>query len=120
MEKNIFTFDDLPQAVGHLSEEIREIKAMLAQRLEPQSTPTQDQILTVGEAAAFLSLSVPTVRSKVHRGELPSMKKGNRVYFSQSELMEYLKTGKRKSNSEIEMEAQMHLNERKGELGYGK
>lgn len=107
------TFDELPRAVSQLGEEIREIKSMLAQRLEPQSAPTQDQILNVKGAAAFLELSVPTVRSKTSRGELPSMKKGNRVYYSLVELMEYLKTGKRKSNSEIEAEADVYLSAKK-------
>ncbi len=105
MEKNVISFDDLPMAVCHLSEEIREIKSMLAQRIEPQSVPTQDQILTAEEAAAFLRLSVPTVYSKVSRGELTVMKQGNRLYFSIADLMKYLKSGKRKSNAEVQAEA---------------
>lgn len=107
------SFDDLPKAVCHLSEEIREIKLMLAQHIEPQLPLQQDQILTVEEAAAFLRLSVPTVRSKTSRGELPFMKKGNRVYLSMSDLMDYLKSGKRKSNAEIQTEAESYLSGRK-------
>lgn len=104
MEKTI-TFDSLPEAVGRLGEEIREIKSMLVQRVEPQPAPPQDEILTTEEAAAFLRLSVATIYTKVSRGELTAMKQGNRLYFSKFELMDYLRAGKKKSNAEIQAEA---------------
>ncbi len=103
--KENFTFDDLPRAVSQLGDKLDAIQQMLAQRIEPQPAPSQDQFLTAEEAAAFLRLSVPTIYSKVSRGELTVMKQGNRLYFSQSELIDYLRAGKRKSNSEIQTEA---------------
>jgi excisionase family DNA binding protein len=57
-----------------------------------------------------LGLSAPTMYSKVSRGELPVMKRGNRLYFSKKELLEYLKAGRKKTNAEIEAEAQAYLN----------
>lgn len=68
-----------------------------------------EQLLTVQEAAEFLNLKVPTIYSKVSRGELPVMKRGKRLYFSSTELMEYLKGGRKKSNAEIESEAENYL-----------
>ncbi len=82
-------------------------------QVEPTETP--EQLLTVQEAAQFLNLTVPTIYSKVSKGELPVMKRSKRLYFSSAELMEYLKEGRKKSNAEIEQEAEVYLsNNKKG------
>lgn len=80
---------------------------------QPQQTERQkesEQLLTVQEAAKFLNLTVPTIYSKVSKGELPVMKRSKRLYFSSIELMEYLKVGRKKTNSELEAEAENYLN----------
>lgn len=74
-----------------------------------ESTKQFEQLLTVQEAANLLHLSVATMYSKVSKGELPVMKRGKRLYFSNTELLEYLKNGRKKSNSDIEREAEAYL-----------
>ncbi len=69
--------------------------------------------MTAEEAAAFLRLSVPTVYSKVSRGELTVMKRGNRLYFSKYELIDYLRAGRKKSNAEIQAEAGEYISKSK-------
>ena len=87
----------------------------LRQTSEVEPTQQPEQLLTVQEAAQFLNLTVPTIYSKVSKGELPVMKRSKRLYFSSTELMEYLKEGRKKSNAEIEQEAEAYLsNNRKG------
>jgi len=61
----------------------------------------KEKLLTVKEAAAFLKLKIPTIYSKVAKRELPVLKRGKRLYFSDSELSEYLKGGRRKTQEEI-------------------
>lgn len=73
------------------------------------STQSSEKPLSISEAADFLNLSVPTLYSKVSRGELPVMKRGKRLYFSLPELVDYLKAGRKKSNAEIEAEADQYL-----------
>ena len=46
--------------------------------------------------------------------ELPVMKRNRRLYFSKDELMEYLRVGRKKTNSEIEAEANEYLKKKKG------
>jgi excisionase family DNA binding protein len=75
-----------------------------------------EQLLTIQEAAEFLTLSVPTIYSKVSKNEIPFMKKGKRLYFSRIELLEYVKQGRSKSNTEIEQEAEMYLSNNKKAL----
>lgn len=88
--------------------------------LDLKHQPTQvnlnerpEQLLTVQEAAKFLNLTVPTIYSKVSRAELPVMKQGKRLYFSSIELMQYLKTGRKKTNAEIEAKANEYLQSKK-------
>ena len=108
MNKNL-TFDQLPEAVTTLTKEVSELKNLI---ITQQEQPTKEQpeiLLNVQEAAEFLKLEVPTIYSKVSRGELPVMKRSKRLYFSGVELMDYLKQGRKKSSAEIEQEAQAYL-----------
>ena len=83
-------------------------------------TDQPEQLLTIQEAAEFLSLTVPTMYSKVSKGELPVMKRSKRLYFSRTELLEYLKDGRKKSNAEVEQEAKAYLTDKKKGLNNGR
>lgn len=79
---------------------------------DPQ-TDQPDQLLTIEQAAEFLNLTKPTIYSLVSRNEIPVMKRSKRLYFSRIELLNYLKQGRKKTNSEVEAEAQHFLNRKK-------
>ena len=107
------TFEQLPTAVTMLTKEVSELKALLLQKTEQQPQEQPDQFLNIQQASELLQLTVPTLYSKVSKGELPVMKRGKRLYFSQKELTEYLKEGKRKSNAEITAVAEAYLSNKK-------
>ncbi|GHA39409.1 hypothetical protein GCM10007103_20920 [Salinimicrobium marinum] len=90
--------------------------------VEAKSSPseTTEHILTVQEVAKFLNLAVPTVYSKVSKGELPFTKRSKHLYFSSTDLMEYLKIGRRKSKSEVEQKAVVYVSNTKKGLRNGK
>jgi len=89
------------------------LKEIPPHAVEPTDQP--EQLLTIKEAAEFLSLAVPTIYSKCSKGELPLMKRGKRLYFSRTELLEYIKIGRKKSNAEITAEADEYIRkQRKG------
>ena len=108
MEQKL-TFDQLPNAVTMLIREVSELKRLLIEKQDNTPTEQPEKLLTIQEAAQFLNLTVPTMYSKVSRGELPFMKRSKRLYFSSSELMEYIKEGRKKTNAEIEQEAEAYL-----------
>lgn len=110
------TFNDLPKAVTMLTKEVSELKRLLIEKQEQPTTEQPEQLLTVQEAAQFLNLTVPTIYSKVSKGELPVMKRSKRLYFSRTELLDYLKEGRRKTNAEIEAEAEAYLSNNKKAL----
>jgi excisionase family DNA binding protein len=72
------------------------------------------QLLNIQETAEFLNLTVPTIYSKVSKRELPVMKQGNRLYFSRTELFNYIEDGRKKSNAEIETEVDNFLKKKGG------
>lgn len=86
----------------------RAMKSFGSKQTEP-SAQSNDKPLSISQAADFLNLSVPTLYSKVSRGELPVMKRGKRLYFSLPELKDYLKAGRKRSNEEIAAEADQYL-----------
>jgi excisionase family DNA binding protein len=84
----------------------------------PKSIATElpENPIPIQDAAQFLGLTVPTMYSKVSKGELPVTKRGKRLYFFRSELLKYLKEGHKKSNAEIEAEAEAYLSNKKNGL----
>ena len=110
---------DSEQLSNLIQSSVRKVlKETPPQTVEPTDQP--EQLLTIQEAAEFLSLTVPTMYSKVSKGELPVMKRSKRLYFSRTELMEYVKAGRKKSNAEIEQEAEAYLLNNKKGLNNGK
>jgi excisionase family DNA binding protein len=101
-----------------LEERLSNIENLILNLKQSQDTESKvqtEQLLTAQEAAKFLNLSLATIYSKVSRNELPVMKRSKRLYFSSTELLIYLKAGRKKSNSEIEAEAEAFLlNTKKG------
>lgn len=78
------------------------------------STQTNEKPLSISEVAEFLNLSTSTIYGKVSRGELPFMKRGKRLYFSQVELKQYLKEGRKLTLDEIASEADSYCKLKKG------
>lgn len=107
------SFEDLPKAVGQLYQKIDSIQKLLLERDKQQSQKQSNIFLTVQQAAEFLNLSKATIYSKCSRSELPHMKRGKRLYFSQTELDKYLKSGRVKTISEIQNEADQFLSSKK-------
>ena len=90
------SFDQLPTAVYQLSQKVDDLHDLINQltkKSSNQQPPTPDELLTVQQAAVFLSLSVPTIYGLIHRKAIPCMKRSKRVYFSKDELIKYLKAG---------------------------
>lgn len=94
---------------------ISEIEAIVERSLErvlakqsPLDTTTDDKLLTVADAAAFLSLSIPTIYSLVSKREIPFLKpKGTkRIYFLKEDLKNYIKDGRQRTKSEMLLDVQ--------------
>lgn len=112
MENVVFTQLSISEIRNLLRQELKDFFETQISKRESQQ-PT-DTLLTVPQAANFLSLSVPTIYTKVSKNELPFMKRGKRVYFTESELLDYLKKGRIKTNEEVNREAQNYISSNNG------
>lgn len=101
------TFEKLPEAISKLQDQVNNIEKILLDR--HHSTQEADELLTIEDAAKFLNLSVPTIYSKVCRKEIPVNKQGKRLYFYKSELIAWIKSGRKKTAAEIHREAEQIL-----------
>lgn len=107
-----FTFEQLPQAIGQLHEKLERIEQLLSASAA-LAQPEPDTLLNIQQAADFLHLTVPTLYGKVHVREVPFSKQGKRLYFSKAELCNWVKSGRRKTQSELAQEAQDYLTRQK-------
>jgi excisionase family DNA binding protein len=94
------TFEQLPQAVTRLYDKLESIEKLILAKNHP-SQAEADQLLTIEEAATLAHLSKATLYGLVSRSEIPCMKKGKRLYFSKQELTQWIKSGRKKTATEI-------------------
>ena len=105
------SFDQLPKIVLQLTNEVLELKKILLQNVEPQQE--NDNPLNIKEVAILTGLTVPTLYGYCQRNEIPFNKKGNRLYFFKSEILDWIKTGKQKTLKDLNAEAEQYLKTKK-------
>lgn len=110
------TYNTIPDALQLITDRLEAVHRILTEGSEPQpSKQPEEELLTIQGAAEFLRLSVPTIYAKVHRRELPFLKRSKRLYFEKAELLAYLKEGRTLTTNEAETAAEgMFGNQRKG------
>lgn len=95
MQKETVTFDKLPEAVGYLTEQVIELKKMVAE-LQPQ--PSDKHVLVENDDAChIIRKAKPTIYTLVRKGLLPAYKKGKKLYFYEDELLAWIENGRRKT-----------------------
>lgn len=103
----LLTFDQLPDVISQLFKKVENIEFLLQSKADDSVEP--DQLLNIADAAAFLSLRPPTIYGLVHKRKIPVCKQGKRLYFSKKELIEWIKTGRKKTICQIEEEAKKYI-----------
>lgn len=109
MEKQEINFESLPKAVSLLFEEVKQIKSLI---LETSTKEAMDRLLTIQEASDFLHVQKQTLYSYVSKGIIPNQKRAGRLYFSQNDLIEWVKAGNKRA-FDVEEEAQKIISKRK-------
>ncbi|RYE37418.1 MAG: DNA-binding protein [Sphingobacteriales bacterium] len=84
-----------------MHEKVDCIKDLLLENRSQNPQRPRDDLLTIRQAAELLSLSVPTLYTKVSRKEIPVNKRGKRLYFSTTELSEWVRSGRKKTSEEF-------------------
>jgi excisionase family DNA binding protein len=101
------THDNLPQAVSGLYDKLEALEKLIKNNAG-SPLPESDEIFNVKQTANFLDLAVATIYTDVHKRNIPHFRTGGRLYFSKQELTEWIKSGRRRTTSEIALEANRH------------
>ncbi|TVZ16407.1 helix-turn-helix domain-containing protein [Maribacter sp. MAR_2009_72] len=96
-------FESIESRLAQIENLILDIKHHPEQK---KSLPNEELPILIKEASTLLGLTVPTMYGKVNKNEIPYLKRGNRLYFFKSQLIEYIKEGQNKSDSSIKEEAE--------------
>jgi len=116
--KKELSLEQMPSALSQSNEMLENIERIVLKLLNSQQGNEQKQWFSLNEVINYdpAKRTKPTWYSMVSRGDVPYHKSGNRLMFLKSEIDDWLKSGKRKSNAEIEAEAHTYLsnNKRKG------
>lgn len=104
MDKNEINFNNLPQAVAHLVNEVETIKYLVENSQVPKIKKTRTPI-GIDEACKIIGKAKPTIYTLVRKRLLPCYKNGKRLYFFEDELVEWIKNGRRKTLEEIQSES---------------
>lgn len=80
----------------------KNLKTSSSKKTNDENGDIDDKVLSIDEVSKLLGLAKATIYSKVNKRELPHMKRGKNLYFSEKEINGYLKGGKVLSNDEID------------------
>lgn len=98
-----YSFGQILNVLANIELRLQNIETYLHKSTNPESP--QNDFIGAKEACEILKLSLPTLYSKVSLREIPCFKKGNRLHFSKSELVEWISEGRKKSVNEINQRA---------------
>jgi hypothetical protein len=85
MKQVKITFEQLPEALGQLIEQVGELKEMLA-KLPDQSTQKEEEYLTPAEMAQFLKISMVTLWHWDKKHITRPLRVGNLKRYRRSDL----------------------------------
>lgn len=70
----------------------------------------QNEIMTVEQVAQMLAMNKSSIYNMISQRRISCVKMGRRVYFFKQEIINLLKSNRKKSNAEIEAETEAYLN----------
>ena len=93
MANEQITFDKLPQAVGYLTEQMEQIRQMVA-ALQPQVSSDKHRLIEIDEACKITRKAKPTIYTLARKGLIPAYKRGKKLYFYEDELLQWIEAGR--------------------------
>ena len=99
MKQEILTFNDLPQVVAQLRDEVMGMRTLLIKQQEEnrkhQVRENRHKPMTVEEAAEYTRIPIGTLYMKLGNGTIPATKPGKRYVIYQDELDKWLEANRK-------------------------
>lgn len=97
-------FEIIDSRLKEIETMLQTLSGMLADQHRPKRAVTS-HTLSVKDAANLLKVSKSTIYSFVSKQVIPVSKRGKYLYFSEEELLAWVKAGRKQTIEEIEKEA---------------
>jgi excisionase family DNA binding protein len=81
----------------------------ILEAINPSKTSDEDPLLTIDEVSKNYNLSKATIYGLTHKKEIPFYKPGKRLFFLKSEILDWIKSGKQTTKSDLEIRANEYL-----------
>lgn len=110
------TFDKMPQAIEYLVGTVNQLQTLISQHLDNEHTPQPtDRWLNTNDLMEYHPdrPARSTIYSWVANNLIPFHKTGKKLQFRQSEIDEWIKNTRNKTEEEIREEAIDHINRRR-------
>jgi excisionase family DNA binding protein len=111
MTPRIPTFEQLPELVSQILEQLNRIEEQL-NRESNNGGDSFNELMSVQETAEFLNLSPATIYGLVSKRIIPFHKRTKRIYFFKTELFEYLRAGRKATIEELQNNIQLYTNKK--------
>jgi excisionase family DNA binding protein len=86
------------------------VRKVVRESIGQKSSPEPEYLIGIKEAAReILGLSESRVYTLCSTKKIPHIKRGNRLYFSRQELLEWLKAGKVDTIDDVSKEASVYV-----------
>lgn len=92
-------FESIMNRLDDLEKKFDQVTSVLESKASP---PDQEEPLTVGQAAEFLSMKKNTVYYMTSRDLIPFVKRGKYLYFFKKDLINWLRSSRKPASFEIE------------------
>jgi excisionase family DNA binding protein len=109
MENLVFSPIKIEELIERIARKVVEIQSSIIHGT--QESP--EEILNLDKACSFLNLSRAAIYTMTCRKSIPYIKRGKRLYFKRSDLIEWLNGGRKKTMQEIHEEVEKSLSKRK-------
>lgn len=78
------------------------VRKALAEGQSVKSNSSNENLpINIDEAVRITGLAKATIYSKFSRREIPGYRRGQKLYFYKSELLEWINSGRRSTNGEL-------------------
>jgi hypothetical protein len=102
-----------------ITNDLSEIKRLLENLSKQKPLPKPEEDLTdVKGAAKILNIAAASVYNGTSKKEIPHFKRGKKLYFSKADLLQYIKDGKKRTNTELKGEVNNTLHQQKNKHQY--
>jgi len=106
-EQEKVSFDQMPQVVSELKQEISGLKTLITELINTSSSEKKDCWMNIDEFRAYHPdhPAKPTIYEWVGKKLIPVHKDGKKLRFRKSEIDEWLSTGRTKTLRDLDREA---------------